>query len=207
MKPFTIAAGIAAMFFATSAGAATLDFMTTANGAETGIANGDSLVMDGVTVTFEATGTSGEAAAYLDSGDAGLGVCSNWTATAAVNDNECAPSSDDNITAGETVTLTLDGSYDLSDLVFRDDGHVPLASDSLTLLFGVNGAALTEYTFDELAAESFAGVTEFTFAYGGSDAHQFYVQAATVVAAVPLPASILLLGGALATLRRRRKSA
>lgn len=210
MKLTTIAVSTAALLFATTAGAATLDFEDLANGAETGISNGDSLMIDGLNVTFTATGTNGpgqEVAAYLDHDDAGLGVCSNWTATAAVNDNECNPSSDDNVTSGESVTLTFDNlieSFTISS--FNDSQHNSLAGSTDTLL--INGI---EYSFTDALGATFSGTDSITFAFDdvSGNGSQFYVGVAEV-ALVPLPAAGLLLlagMGGLAAMRRRRKAA
>ncbi len=73
-------------------------------------------------LTLTATGTKGgnDAFAYLDSGNAGLGVCG------VVNGgNQCAPSSDDNVTITEVLNLGFNqfATIDFNQVVFRNAGH------------------------------------------------------------------------------------
>lgn len=206
-----LAAALAtAALAATGAGAATLDFVAEANtNGERGIANGGMLAIAGVNVTFDA-GTTG--VAYFDKsspaevklGGAGLGVCSTGlTATL-----QCQTPSDDNVTISEAVMLTFDSGYNLSGLKFNAEGHHALTSNKLTLLFAVNGGALSSYTFANLMTQSFSDVTSMMFAYGGDKPDQYYVSAMTV-SPVPVPAAGFLLIGALGMLglAQRRKSA
>lgn len=189
---------------ATAAPAATLDFLAEGNRDERGVADGTVLTFDGVDVTFTSSHF-----AYFDGGDAGLGVCQvlgGWHRT-----DQCVPPSDDNVTTGEAVTLGFDAAQTLSEFRFRDASHNPLASEE-TLLFGVNGGPLAQYTFGGLNALVFSGVQSATFAYddSGNNSAQFYVESASAVAAVPLPATAPLIAaalGAFGLVGRRRRSA
>ncbi|MFV0383597.1 VPLPA-CTERM sorting domain-containing protein [Paracoccus sp. (in: a-proteobacteria)] len=193
------AAAVLSGAMAASSSAATLDFMAEANSYERGVTNGTTITFDGLDVTFTSSHF-----AYFDKGNAGLGVCMNMTAT-----NQCNPANDDNLTVGETVTLSFDTAQNLSGLMFRAEGHIPL-SDNRTLMFATNGGALTEYTFAALSGASFMDVSSATFGFGGSKPDQYYVQQITATPTVPLPATapLALAGmGALAMMRRRRRAA
>lgn len=215
MKFFT-AALVAATLTAGSASAATLDFLAEANSAERGEADGTVLpttFMDGIAVTVSAglfTGP-GEAFAYLDKGDAGLGACKELTST-----KQCNPSSDDNVTSNEFVTIAFDMAYDLSGFVFRAANHnVINASSTQTLLTNINGAGFVETTFGALATGfALEGVTSLSLGFGGSSPNQFYLSSVNAEespfnADIPLPASLPLmlagLGGLGIASRRRRK--
>ncbi len=173
-----------------------------------------------MTLTFSATQGGSAAYAYFDKGpdpaQAGLGVCGTLDGS-----QQCNPSNDDNLQQGEIVTVSWTTAQDLSNLLFNADGHTPLASDSTYLQFSINGGSLELYTFADLEAATFTGVTSMTFAYA-DDQHtgqQYYIDSAVLTAsAIPVPstspvpvpaAGFLLLGGigALAGLRRKRKAA
>ncbi len=212
MQRYILPLILASTMSMTAASAATLDFVAEANNnGERGIANGVPVTIDGVEVTFNA----GPGVAYLDAssvaevnagGGAGLGVCS----TGLTSKDQCVVSSDDNVTMGEAVTLTFDTAQTLSNLLFNAEGHIALISDTLTLLFGINGGATSSYTFADLMTQTFDDVLTVTFAYGGDNPDQYYVSAITV-APVPLPATLPLLLAGLTFLgfraKRRRKLA
>ncbi len=110
--------------------------------------------------------------------------------------------SDDNITAGERLTLTFDRLVNLSSIELRSEGHNTTGwLTGATFLF--NGAStLLKGTMSGL---NLTGTT-FTFAYGGTNADQFYLGAMTV-SAVPEPEAfaMLLAGlGVIGVVGRRR---
>ena len=203
-----LATAVALTLSAGAASAAVLDFYQEASGNERGILNGNSVMMSGVNVTFNATSTNSQpgdtVAAYFDNG-AGLGVCSDLVPDIGPGDNDCDPGSDDNLRGGEELFLSFDSAFNLSGLKLRAEGHGWL-SGAVTVLFAVNGGTLMDYTYAELTAKTFSNVTSMRFAYGGNAPDQYYLSAATVVP-VPLPAAglMLLAGlGALGAARRRR---
>ena len=184
--------------------AATLDFLGYASGNEHGVTNGTTITFDGVDVTFNASAGANDAYAYFDDG-AGLGVCKVVT-----SGNQCTPSNDDNVTVGESVTLTFGEAYDVSDISFYAEGHTPLTSTQ-TLLYSIDGGAYQQSTFGTLDGLSFDGVTSISFKYDDASrtGEQFYITSMVATAPVPLPAGGLLLLsglGGVAALRRRRKA-
>ncbi len=200
--------GVMAMFTTSVANAVTLDFVAEASGNERGIADGTVIDFSGLDVTFSASVVGGGSAfAYFDdlSGGkpAGLGVCKVLTGS-----DQCNPGSDDNVTAGEAVTLGFDSVVTFSATSFWNADHVGVGLTN-TLLIGLNGGGLISYTFAGVMAAIFEDVTSITFAYGGDVAEQFYVSGATAVSVVPLPAALPLYGAGVALLgfigwRKRR---
>lgn len=230
MKSTFIAAGVAVLM-ASGANAANLDFLDFANNNEHGVANGTVINFDGVDVTFDAgiSSTGAEAFSYFDHGGAGLGVCKSprdgvtfgGGLTGQGTGNDCFNAGDDNVTSDEYVTISFDGIFTLSELSFTGEGHSfsnpvflqdedPGRADA-TLLFGINGGDLEQFTFADLATLSFDDVFSATFAFDDEyeTADQFYL-ASAVLAPIPLPAGLpmLLAGlGGFGFLARRRKNA
>ncbi len=206
-------AGAASVFAAFgSANAALLDFVAEAAGNERGVADGTTIAFDDINVTFSSL-SAGQFFAYFDdlSGGkpGGLGVCTTLTGPAP---SPCADPADDNIRAGQAVTLTFDQRVTLADFSFNPANHDSLnGNDVNTLLIAINDAnAFVRYTFAEAVASTFAGVELIRFSFDNAEGgRQFYVSSLEA-SAVPLPAAApLLIAGAaglgLASRRRRQK--
>lgn len=218
------------------ASAATFDFATAAdnyyedNGFEGTFdqVTGGAFTDGGVTVTASATHRGRAADPFLDaySGHwkkqrfAGLGVCHSGmvgavSACASVRSDmrsrilQGHDQADDNVTEGEVLTLRFSEAVSLAGLTIRGQHH-----DLATGTFLLNGVEQRvedgQWTGDLGAFETW------TFAIGGSDPTQLYVNALTtsdssperVPAPVPVPAGALMLGSALVALglRARRKA-
>lgn len=201
MNWFFRIAAIAAATFALSTGASAglVDFAEHAKGNEHGVADGTTENVDGFLIEFSGTGGS----AYFDHSDnvlydtAGLGVC-----TVLDSGDQCNPSSDDNLTIGESVTIIFDFIVELTSIVFSDEFHDPVDPTETLMIDG------TEMTFAAASAATFTGTT-FTFGYGTESPDQYYISAMNVErVTVPAPAALGLIGFGLAGIgvARRRRS-
>jgi hypothetical protein len=166
------------------------------------------------TVTITATKGGRPAYAYLDSGNAGLGVCGSLILGASADvqthstANICDPSDDDNVTTGEFLTLTFNKNVTIQSLWFDNDhdGDLSLLGDKINIggspyTFANGGASLDSFTTSPYFVS--AG-TPFVISYNNEE---FYLSKITASAA-PEPAAILLTGAGLISLaltKRRRK--
>jgi hypothetical protein len=149
--------------------------------------------------------------AYLDafSGGkrAGLGVCTVITAG-----GQCDPSNDDNISFGEEAMIALQGggTFNWEVTEFRDADHNLPGSDK-TLLVSVNFGVPIQTTFGAELGFIHEEITSITYAFGGSNASEFYIAKAGIIEtegdAVPAPSALIVFGPAVfgfAMVRRRR---
>ncbi|HRI18107.1 MAG TPA: PEPxxWA-CTERM sorting domain-containing protein [Burkholderiaceae bacterium] len=112
--------------------------------------------------------------------------------------------SDDNITSGETLTVTFDQVVTLTAIGLRSEGHnyTSWGAGKTFLLDGVS--TLLPQNVGSIAVNMTGQV--FTFAYGGANADQFYLSSLTAVP-VPEPESwaMMLAGlGVVGFMLRRR---
>ena len=215
VKPF-LAAGAFALL-GTTAGAATIDFT------------------DSSTFTFSPdaiTGTAGTGTFTLTgSGDLTLGPDGPGPVGDLLGGNDGVGVVDDEVTfPGQSVTLTFSDAVEITGLYFLDLFQAPDLSDSEAVDVSADGglvsasfAAQTPLLSPAVGFGSFDGLsifgTSFTFsAQAGNDLAAMpdfslagvEFDFAGVVAPIPLPAGVLLLGAALGGLGfagRRRKSA
>lgn len=204
-----LAAAATTAALATGASAATVDIdfeALVADIGEQGV-EGQTFNFGSLGVTLASNGND----AYLDgvSGGlpAGLGVCS----TGLDGDGECNVPGDDNITMDEAVTLSFSETVlGVSDFVFRAASHQDISDSNEFLLIGINGGVTMATTFagaaDYINANAGGSIDSLTFEFADTE---FYLSVfGAEIAAIPLPASILLMGGALGglgALRRRKK--
>lgn len=161
---------------------------------------------NGVTVTATGTDANGAAYAYLDSGKAGLGVCSTPD-----NANQCDPSNDDNVTGGESVKLDFGWEVSLDSLGLVDAKHgTSLFNGNFDIK--VDGVLLAMSTALSGSPASIVGLTGTTFEFinlVGDQGSEFYINNIGV-STVPVPAAGILFASALfgaGALGRRKKKA
>jgi hypothetical protein len=161
-------------------------------------------VSGGITAVATASYTGGASAVVQD-------ATGNWTFanSAGLGVYHSKITSDDNITFGETLTITFDRVVTLTDILLRAEGH-NFTSWSTGSTFLFNGAQML--LPDNVGTISGLSVTGsvFTFAFDDNrlqTGDQFYVAGLTVVP-VPEPETyVLMLAGlaALGAVSRRRR--
>lgn len=159
---------------------------------------------DGLSVTTTGfnTTTSDSYFAYLDAGNAGLGVCQQLNG----DDDQCKVGSDDNVTYDESLKLVFDQSVTISETTFQNGQHGTTFTGNFDL--SVDGVMITGLTLTNIFSTPLTG-TEFIFSsqsIGGATGEQFYISSLDVTP-VPVPAAVWMFGSGLIGLGRfaRRK--
>lgn len=164
---------------------------------------------DGITVTASATNSSGLANPFMDSGNAGLGVCSNGfdssgksTCSTGVGPNQ----SDDNLQNPETLTLDFGVMVAITNLVIRDLNH-NLIINTANAIF-INGTGYSTDSSGLLNLAGLVGAKIFDFEGQIDGTPELYLSTMSV-SAVPIPAAAWLFGSALLgfiSLSRRKQA-
>jgi hypothetical protein len=204
---------IATLVGGSSAHAETIDFKAMADGSH-GESAWDPLVLTlaDFVLTVKGTASGNDAWAYLDSNNAGLGVCPALDGSPAAGmkhpnskANLCDPSSDDNVKQGEILHFMFDTNVIIEAIYFNNnhDSDHSLAGDTINI--GGSSYALANAGGGEwLKSGPFAVAADTSFnIFWETD--QFYVSK-MVVTAVPEPTSGLLIATALVALAARRRS-
>lgn len=186
-------------------GISTIDANARANAAGTNGGNTD----DGITVMASATNALGAADPFMDSGSAGLGVCSSGLQSSGIS--ECSSGSgnntgDDNLFSPELLELSFSESVFLESLQIRDADHNLINNQVDAIL--INGSSYGTGANGLVDLSLLGGGDTFTFTSSNSG-KEIYLSVMQV-AAVPIPASLPLMVGGLGLLgwtarRRRRK--
>ena len=165
----------------------------------------ENVTISGLVLTATSNNGADVAYAYLDAGNAGLGVCKTTTSPGA----QCDPSSDDNVTDGETLMIALDDGalFSINVTEFRDAGHGDITNSSDQLMIDIGGGFFTT-TFDDVSDTTYTGLSFIKFAFGGDPADQFYLSSIDI-SRIPEPAALALflvgLFGLGLAVRRRHK--
>ena len=151
------------------------------------------LFVDGIGVRASGNNISGPAHAYIDSGNAGLGVCSSVSCVSGVPG---ADPTDDNLNrAEEALTLDFDQIVRITGISIQNAIHEPANGE-----FEFHGQTFSVMNglVDPDALELILPAASFTqrFIPGGTEIYVSSVSAS----AIPLPAGLLLLGTGLGAL-------
>lgn len=163
-----------------------------------------SVTNDGITVTasgsyVDSSGNTQDASAYMDGkwrNRAGLGVCKVLD-----SGSQCNPSSDDNITANETLKLAFDTTVSLDGLGFVNGEHYTNFTGDFQLRINEDDSLL--YTLNLAQFPVLSNFVGHTFEFisladpkNKMNETEFYINTLTV-STVPVPAAAWLFGSAL----------
>ena len=197
-----------------SAHAVIVDFAAIADGDNSfGVAGGErgapsfTFTKNGISVTASGFQTSSPTTpynAYLDAGNAGLGVCQTLN-----GGNQCNPSSDDNVTYDESLKLVFNQEVTINQTTFLNGKHQTNFNGDFTL--SIDGGPVTTIALTNIFNTPLLGTT-FIFSNpnvgggsGVSNTEQFYIRNLDV-APVPIPGAVWLFGTGLIGLARYRRN-
>jgi len=203
--------GLVLTMFAMQANAATFDFAWIADNVAPGEHGATTLNFNSGSLGLAASATdvATEKAvynAYLDEGNAGLGVCKSID-----TNSQCTPSSDDNVTFGEVLRLDFSDEVLITSIAFLDGHHGTDFKGNFDV--AIDGGVFTSYALVDFFISGLQGQS-FLFANNNNQGlgtraykEQFYISALSA-SAVPVPAAVWLFGSALMGLFgvSRRKS-
>lgn len=154
---------------------------------------------NGVSVTttgFNTNTPSIDYFAYLDSGNAGLGVCQQLNG----DNDQCKIGSDDNVTYNESLKLVFNETVTINETVFKNGSHGTRFDGDFQL--SIDGGPAITIALTNIFSTPLTG-QEFIFSnpnIGGgsnvSNTQQFYISNLDV-APVPIPAAVWLFGSGL----------
>ena len=142
-----------------------------------------------LTIDTDGNGVNDQYFAYLDSGSAGLGVCKVLNAY-----NQCNPSSDDNATLDEVLTLSFSEKVTLNEISFVNGVH-GADFNSNRFYVSIDGGSAVDYALSTMFTNDLTGqVFDFWLAdqVTASYKNQFYINSITVP--TPAPLALLALG-------------
>ncbi len=145
---------------------------------------------------------------YLDSGNAGLGVCKIID-----GNSQCTPRSDDNLQTPEALGMWFIDNNDevlparITEITFKNSTHGTTFADGATFWLQIDGGTPVEYDLTSQFNNVLEGY-EFIFWAGDQADSSYYISSLTANVPAPAPLALLALGllgvyGA----SRKRKSA
>ncbi|MFC1749619.1 PEP-CTERM sorting domain-containing protein [Pseudomonadota bacterium] len=221
LNQFLAAASISV--FAGTANATVIDFIDLTQNASTGLGESAwstlSLSADGIGLDITGHATNDNTGdtqqyAYLDWGNAGLGVCKDAgtgirsvdTAYKGSGTNLCDPSSDDNTTVGEYLDFMFDTDVIVQNFWFNNNHDGGFDLTDMVTIGGLDFSVATGYAggINGIGSFAVAANTAIRVAYKNEE---FYVSGMEFSAApVSAPATLALMGLGLLGIAARRRA-